>query len=116
MHVLLSGATGYLGRHLLARWLADGHRVTALVRGGERARLLAALAPFALPSTLTHPTRLRVVACDLTTAADELARALRSDAPAAFVHAGAGWLLFTPGIEAQCTLYFVEAVAQRGIG
>lgn len=100
MHVLLSGATGYLGRHLLARWLADGHRVTALVRGGERARLLAALAPFALPPTLTEPARLRVVACDLTTAADELARALRSDAPAAFVHA-AGLTRFDAHLAAE---------------
>ncbi|MGE3774559.1 MAG: SDR family oxidoreductase [Gammaproteobacteria bacterium] len=65
MHVLLSGATGYLGKHLLARCLRDGHFVTALVRGGERARLLSALAPFALPARLTDEARLAVAAADL---------------------------------------------------
>lgn len=32
MHVLVTGATGFVGRHVCARLLADGHRVTAVVR------------------------------------------------------------------------------------
>ncbi len=38
MHVLLTGATGFIGRHLCARLLADGHRVTAAVRAPASAR------------------------------------------------------------------------------
>jgi len=34
MHVLVSGATGFLGRVLMTRLLAAGHSVTALVRPG----------------------------------------------------------------------------------
>ncbi|WP_246090572.1 NAD-dependent epimerase/dehydratase family protein [Nonomuraea deserti] len=33
MHVFLAGATGVLGRHIVPRLLAAGHRVTALTRG-----------------------------------------------------------------------------------
>jgi uncharacterized protein YbjT (DUF2867 family) len=32
MHILLTGATGFIGRHLCARLLQDGHTVTAAVR------------------------------------------------------------------------------------
>lgn len=41
-HVLILGGTGFVGRHLAARLLGDGHRVTVLSRGGDagkRARL-----------------------------------------------------------------------------
>lgn len=36
MRVLVTGASGYLGQHLVARLLADGHAVTALVRDPAR--------------------------------------------------------------------------------
>lgn len=36
MHVLLTGATGYIGRRLLPELLDQGHRVTALVRDAAR--------------------------------------------------------------------------------
>lgn len=65
MHLLLSGATGYLGKHLLARLLREGHTAVALVRGGERARLLDALAPLAMPAECRDSQRLGVVDCDL---------------------------------------------------
>ncbi len=48
MHYLLTGATGYLGKHVLARLLRCGHRVTVLVRprGGRlHARVIDALRP-----------------------------------------------------------------------
>ena len=32
MHVLVTGATGFVGRHVCARLLTDGHRITAIVR------------------------------------------------------------------------------------
>ncbi len=37
-HILLTGATGFLGRALLLRLARDGHRVSALVRDRDRAR------------------------------------------------------------------------------
>lgn len=39
MHVFVTGATGYLGRHLLPKLVARGHRVAALVRPGSQWRL-----------------------------------------------------------------------------
>jgi uncharacterized protein YbjT (DUF2867 family) len=41
MHVLVAGATGYLGRFLCAEYARRGHHVTALVRDAARARGLA---------------------------------------------------------------------------
>src|SRR5438445_7745282 len=38
MHVLLTGATGFLGTALIARLRGDGHGVTAWVRSVDRAR------------------------------------------------------------------------------
>lgn len=38
MHVLVAGATGYIGTLLIPRLLADGHDVRALARNPERAR------------------------------------------------------------------------------
>lgn len=66
MNILLTGATGYLGKHLLAAMLHAGHRVTALVRGGSAARLTAALAPFTLPAAALVAPRLEVLAGDVT--------------------------------------------------
>ena len=36
MHILLTGATGYIGLRLVPALLEDGHRVTALVRDKRR--------------------------------------------------------------------------------
>jgi uncharacterized protein YbjT (DUF2867 family) len=41
VHVLVAGATGYLGRFLCAEYARRGHHVTALVRDAARARGLA---------------------------------------------------------------------------
>ena len=35
MHILLTGATGYIGRRLLTVLLAEGHEVTCCVRNPE---------------------------------------------------------------------------------
>ncbi|AHM05919.1 hypothetical protein roselon_03680 [Roseibacterium elongatum DSM 19469] len=43
MHVLIAGATGYLGRFLCAEYARRGHHVTALVRNTARAEGLADL-------------------------------------------------------------------------
>src|SRR4051794_6378849 len=42
MKVALTGATGFIGSHLLAELLEHGHEVTALVRDGAGAEAVAA--------------------------------------------------------------------------
>lgn len=42
MHYLVTGATGFIGRHLVERLVDIGHRVTALVRDPARATVLPA--------------------------------------------------------------------------
>src|SRR5437899_5042326 len=39
MKVFLTGATGFVGRHMLRRLLAEGHSVRALVRDPQKANL-----------------------------------------------------------------------------
>jgi len=39
MNVLLAGATGYIGRHLIPELLTRGHKVRALVRAGSESKL-----------------------------------------------------------------------------
>ena len=44
MKVFLTGATGFVGRHMLERLLAEGHAVRArYVASGQNARLVATL-------------------------------------------------------------------------
>jgi len=38
MHILMTGATGFIGADLAARWRAAGHKVTAWVRSSTRAK------------------------------------------------------------------------------
>ncbi|MEV6491834.1 NAD(P)H-binding protein, partial [Actinoplanes sp. NPDC051633] len=42
MKIVLTGGTGYIGSVLLARLVADGHEVTALVRSSDSADKVAA--------------------------------------------------------------------------
>src|ERR1041385_7621084 len=41
MQVFLTGATGFVGRHMLTRLLSEGHSVRALVRDPQKAKELA---------------------------------------------------------------------------
>lgn len=69
MTILLTGATGYLGKHLLAGLLGQGERVVAVVRPRGEAlaeRVLEVLAPFALPAECLGPDHLTVLAGDVT--------------------------------------------------
>lgn len=43
MHIVIFGATGYVGRHVAVRCLAEGHTVSALVRNEAGAQSLAGL-------------------------------------------------------------------------
>ena len=42
MNVTLTGATGFVGSHVLTELLEGGHEVTALVRGDDQADIVAA--------------------------------------------------------------------------
>lgn len=59
MHVLVLGATGFIGRHVVGRLLASGHRVTAVVRdvASCRRRFPAARAVFADLNEMIEPER-----------------------------------------------------------
>jgi nucleoside-diphosphate-sugar epimerase len=69
MTLLLTGATGYVGKHILAALLQAGERVVAVVRpqGGVLAeRVMGSLAPFRLPAACLAPERLQILAGDVT--------------------------------------------------
>jgi nucleoside-diphosphate-sugar epimerase len=59
MKVALTGATGFVGSHILVELLANGHEVTALVRGDAEAQTVAAKG--ATPSVVDLYDRLAVV-------------------------------------------------------
>ncbi|MGD9602522.1 MAG: SDR family oxidoreductase [Gammaproteobacteria bacterium] len=87
MRVLLTGATGYVGRHLAARLLTAGHAVRALVRGADaESRLRAALAPSLGPGAEAAMRHLRVVAGDVTLAGCGIDRHACAWQPEAVVH------------------------------
>jgi len=56
--VAVTGATGFVGRHLVRELLARGHRVSALARSAKKAAEV-------LPRDAMHDGRLRVVAGDV---------------------------------------------------
>lgn len=106
MHVLLTGATGYLGRHLLARLLGDGHRVSVLVRprrGQLQLRVVETLRPLPLPAGRPLP-EIQVLAGDVAAPHCGLdagaLTSLRAAPPDAFVHA-AGMTRFETHLAAD---------------
>ncbi len=58
MRVLVTGATGYVGPHVVRALLADGHRVTALVRPGSNRALLEPLAVAMVEGDIVRPDSL----------------------------------------------------------
>lgn len=69
MTILLTGATGYLGKHLLAALLRQGEHVAVIVRPRGDAlaeRVTEILQPFALPGTCLAASQLTVLAGDVT--------------------------------------------------
>ncbi len=59
MRLFVTGATGYIGRQLCRRLVADGHEVRALVRAPERARLLADAGVATFPGDVTDRASMR---------------------------------------------------------
>ena len=56
VRVLVTGATGTLGRHVVRRLVADGHEVRAMTRSTDRAPALMAQGAVAVVGDLTDPT------------------------------------------------------------
>ena len=52
MHILIFGATGYVGRHVTRRLVADGHAVTGFVRDAAGEQRMAALGAASVLGTL----------------------------------------------------------------
>jgi len=59
VRIYLTGATGYIGRALCRRLVAEGHEVRALARSAERARPLAELGVATFPGDVTDRASLR---------------------------------------------------------
>lgn len=69
MHYLLTGATGYVGKHILARLLKDGHQVSVIARARQataRGRVLSNLQAFETRMAPAWRHRLRVLEGDVT--------------------------------------------------
>jgi thioester reductase-like protein len=107
--VILTGATGFLGSHILNALLGNGARVVALVRGASsadaRARLLAEYS-WAFPEApREHFEAVEVQNCDLAEAQPDAKALLRilGTAPKALIHAAADTRLFAPEDELERT-------------
>ena len=55
MRVHVTGASGFLGRHVVPRLIGDGHEVTALVRSATAAGVVRELGAVPLPGDLDDP-------------------------------------------------------------
>ncbi|MEX0654316.1 MAG: Gfo/Idh/MocA family oxidoreductase [Phycisphaeraceae bacterium] len=80
MHILVTGATGFLGRHLLPPLLDAGHRVRVLVRDPQRARRHLPRHVDCHVGDLTDPATLADL-CDGIDAVIHLAAATAGDWP-----------------------------------
>lgn len=98
--VLLLGATGPLGRHLLAQALEQGHTVTALVRGPGKL-------------TIDHP-KLRQVSGDLTAEPSVLDRLVPGQ-DVVISTLGRGQSLRSHGLMARLTPGILAAMETHGV-
>jgi nucleoside-diphosphate-sugar epimerase len=81
MHILVTGATGYIGGSVAERLVANGHRVTGLVRSSEKAARLRERGVEPVPGTLDDEAVLTAAA----QAADAVIHAANADHPGSVV-------------------------------
>ena len=72
MKIAVSGATGFVGGHVVARLLAEGHEITAIARDASKA------------AKMSWSDKVKFVSCDLYIDPESLAA--RMDRPDVFVH------------------------------
>jgi uncharacterized protein YbjT (DUF2867 family) len=104
VHVLISGANGYIGLRLIRALLDANHEVTAVVRDTRR---------FPISHFVENETRLHIVEADFLDAAslDSLPRSV--DAAYYLIHSMGSGGYFTQK-EKQCATHFSEAAKARG--
>jgi len=113
MKVLVTGASGFLGGHLVERLLRDGHEVRALVRNSSNLDLLATLARATADGG--SPARISMHTGDLD---DEASLAGIMDGIELVFHAGAGINGTWPELErttVQGTGLLLQAALEAGI-
>ena len=116
MRYLLSGATGYVGKHVLARLLADGHAVTVLVRprqGRCHARIVACLHPFDIAPSGGALPAIEVIQADLL----QERCGIGDDTLAALVARGAGRVAILVGgrVRGDHVRHLVEHTGAREV-
>lgn len=106
MKVMVTGATGFVGRHIVTRLLDGGHAVVAVARDAERAR------------TMPWFAQVEFVACDLAAGFTSLLG--NHDVPDALIHLAWPGLpnyknFFHIGKNLPSDLAFLEAAVSAGI-
>jgi CDP-paratose synthetase len=96
VNILLTGGSGFLGSALAARWMADGHALTLLLRPSSSLRRLEALRE-----------SVHIVRCK---GDDDIAAAVREAAPDVVVHTACSY-----GRRGESTLQTFDANTRLGL-
>ena len=75
MHVLLTGATGYIGKRLLQTILAEGHTVTCCVRNAKRINFIEG-----------HEDRIKIIETDFSKPVELISHIEPADAAYFLIH------------------------------
>jgi dihydroflavonol-4-reductase len=118
-HVLVTGATGFIGRHLVRRLIADGNTVSCLVRIGSATGELEAAGATLLPGDVAAPASVgEAITASKATAVFHLAGLVRARKAEDFLRVNTAG---TGSVAAACaapdsppTLVIVSSLAAAG--